>query len=107
MEVATVVVSLVPSVVVDDNKRRERSGRLDLSSVKVDGEKAQVQDGFDVQTTISKDYYTNIDAVSELFDRDLYASLDVSVRLHQSDNELGLMLDADHSEDTGAEASHA
>ncbi len=81
MDSVDAVVSLKPSVVIDDNRQRYASERLELSSVKIGGKKARVENGFDVGAGIVKSKSLVVDAESEWFDRDLYAALDVEVRV--------------------------
>ena len=73
-------VSIVPVVVLDDNMRRDGSGRIAVVSLRVDGEDvdpAVNTDGVDL--VIRKDCERVLDVTSESFNRDYYASLDVVV----------------------------
>ncbi len=76
---ADVKMSLRPTVVIDDNMRRDTSERIALESVKVDGKRAPVSNDFDVNIRIFKYKTVVVEAKSEKFDRELYASLDVEV----------------------------
>ena len=80
-------VSVVPAVVLDDNKRREKSGRISLASFRVDAEDVDLAvrsdrtdagtDGVDL--VVRKDREVVVDVTSEPFNKDYYASLDVVV----------------------------
>ena len=80
-------VSVVPAVVLDDNKRREGSVRISLASFRVDGEEVDLavlnnredtkEDSMDL--VVRKDREIVVDATSEPFNRDYYASLAVVV----------------------------
>ncbi len=78
-------VSVVPAVVLDDNRRRDGSGRIPLASFRVDGEEADLaSDGVDthadgVDLVVWKDREIVVDVTSESFNSDYYASLDVVV----------------------------
>ncbi len=68
-------------VVIDDNMRRVHSERLALASASVDGRDATPLDGFEIPARIDKIRQVEILAESAPFDRNLYASLDVSVHI--------------------------
>ena len=78
---ALALMSFRPTVVLDDNKRRESSERLQLISTTVDGNKINPGDGADIRLHISKHKVVVVEAESESFDRDLYADLEVSLRI--------------------------
>ena len=80
LDTADVITSFTPSVVIDDNLRRDPSERLGLSSVMVDGTRANVENDFDVRVGVVKGRFTVVEAASDEFDRDLYASLVLDVR---------------------------
>ena len=71
--------SLRPTIVLDDNRQRSSSERLDLSSVTIDGR--SVDHGSPIDLAVSKSTMVSVEAESERFDRDLYADLEVSLVL--------------------------
>ena len=81
MNDATALVSIKPTVVLDDNRRRDSSERLKLAHASVDDLQVSLTNGADISTGISKHYATTVKAESESFHRDLYADLEVSVRI--------------------------
>ena len=81
MDSATALVSFRPTVVLDDNRRRDSSERLGLSHVSVDDAEVSFDDDSEVFIHISKSSTVTVAAESECFDRDLYADLEVSVRI--------------------------
>jgi len=86
MENTEVVAKLIPSIVLDDNRTRDAKGKLRLDSVKVDGKRVATEDGVDVRTRISKSGWTQIEAESERFDRDLYALLELRLEVPRDAN---------------------
>ena len=78
---AVVVMSLRPTIVLDDNKQRYSSERLGLSSITVDGEEVGIDGSPDFSLSIAKASPVSVEARSEGFDRDLYADLEVSIVL--------------------------
>ena len=80
-DTADVIASLTPSIVIDDNLRRDASERLGLFSVTVDGASVEVKKDFEVRLGVVKDRITVVEAESDEFDRDLYASLVLEVRV--------------------------
>lgn len=80
LDTADVITSFTPSVVIDDNLRRDPSERLGLSSVIVNGAPANVENEFDVRVDVVKGQFTIVEAASDEFDRDLYASLVLDVQ---------------------------
>lgn len=85
MDAADVDVTLVPSLVQDDNRARDSQGRRGLAWVEVDGARVEVEDDYSVRARISKDEWTVVEAKSRGFDRDLYASLEVEVRFSDAE----------------------
>ena len=81
MENATALVSIRPSVVLDDNRRRDSSERLELAHVFVNDSEVRFDNDSEVMVHISKSSTAAVAAESESFDRDLYADLEVSVRI--------------------------
>ena len=80
----TVLVSIRPSVVLDDNKRRESSERLNLARILVDDEEIEFNGDPQVEIFISKSSFVSIAAESESFDRDLYADLEILVSMSET-----------------------
>ena len=81
MGTATTLLSIRPTVVLDDNKRRDPSERLKLASVLVDGDEVAVDDDSGIPLNISKGNAVKVEAETERFDRDLYVDLEVTVRV--------------------------
>ena len=81
LDEATAVVSFHPTVVLDDNKRRDSSERLGLAHVSVDDAEVSFDEDSEVTIPISKTNNVTVVAESESFDRDLYADLEVSVHI--------------------------
>ncbi len=81
---AIAFMSLRPTVVLDDNKRRDLSERRRLSCLTVNGSDVDIEDDSDIRLSISKKDFVTIRAESECFDRDLYADLEVSVRIPET-----------------------
>ena len=81
MENAAALLSLRPTVVLDDNKRRDSSERLSLAHVSVDDEEIRFDDDSEVIIQISKSVGVTVAAESKCFDRDLYADLEITVRI--------------------------
>ena len=102
MDMATAIVSLTPTVVLDDNLRREQSERIGLSWVKVGGRRAKVENDYDVRVEISKTADVVVEVHTEKFDRDLYASLDVAVHIPDHTRNPGLHVET-AVEDGGSE----
>ena len=75
-----VIASFTPSIVIDDNLRRDPSERLGLSSVTVDDTSTEIENDFEVRVGVVKSRFTVIKAESDEFGRDLYASLVLDVR---------------------------
>ena len=48
------VMSVYPSIVIDDNMRRERSERLHLKCVKLDGARVESSDGSEIRLDLFK-----------------------------------------------------
>ena len=81
MDDVAAVVSLRPTVVLDDNKRRDSSERLRVVHASVDDVEVNVDDDSEVTIRISKTHAVTVAAESECFDRDLFADLEVSVSI--------------------------
>lgn len=81
---APAIVSVRPTVVVDDDLRRTSSERLNLSDVVVDGDRFDIDGDSDIPLRIFKDRTSTVEIESEQFDRDMYADLEVSVRIEDS-----------------------
>ena len=86
IDTATALVSLRPSLVLDDNKRRYSSERLGLSRVSINGDEINCNGDSDIHLQISKINTATIVAESQRFDRDLYADLEVFVRIPETPN---------------------
>ena len=71
---------LRPTIVLDDNRRRDSSERLNWSSISKDGASVEIEAGAQIPLIVTKEIWTVIEAESEVFDRDLYADLQVSIR---------------------------
>ena len=84
MKDAVVEVSISPAIVLDDNKRRDSSGRLGLAFLVVDGATVDVVPGSTIQIEIAKDKTVVLEAESEAFARDLYVDLELTVRMSES-----------------------
>ncbi len=84
MDSAGVIVTLSPAIVIDDDRRRDPTERLGLSSVRVDGKSVEVVDNYDVRIEIDKSRPVVLDVQSTDFDRDLYACLDVTAYVPNS-----------------------
>ena len=83
-------VSVRLTVLLDDDLRRERSERLKLETVMVDGVKVDSFDETRVAAHISKDKATTVETESELFGREMSAELEVEVSLaEQPDGNVG------------------
>lgn len=78
------VMSVHPSIVIDDNMRRERSERLALNCVTLDGAKVEFSRDYEFHLDLFKDRAAVVEAKSERFDRELYASLDVLLHIPSS-----------------------
>ena len=76
---ADALVSITPTVLLDDDFRRERSERLQLVTVKVDGLDVDPIDQTAIAARISKSNWTTLEAKSEHFDREMSAELEVAV----------------------------
>ena len=70
-----------PMVVLDDNLRRDSSERLKLASAAVDGAEVEPDKDSAIQAHISKSRTVIVTTESEPFDRDMYADLEVQVRM--------------------------
>ena len=81
MGTATTLLSIRPTVVLDDNKRRDPSERLKLASVMVDGDEVDFDDDSGIPLNISKGNAVTVEVETERFDRDLYVDLEVTVRV--------------------------
>ena len=79
VEEAVARMSIRPTIVLDDNKQRSSSERLDLASVTIDGHRVDHDSPIDV--VVSKNTIVSVEVESERFDRDLYADLEVSLVL--------------------------
>ena len=80
-EEADAVVSIRPTVLLDDDLRREKSERLKLATVKVDGVKIDSVDETGVPARISKAKTITVEVESESFGREMSAELEVAVSL--------------------------
>ena len=80
-EEADALVSIRPTILLDDDLRREKSERLKLESVMVDGVKNDPVGETGVSVRISKNKTVTVVAASEFFDREMSAELEVSVSL--------------------------
>ena len=79
-EAVEAVVAVAPSVVLDDNMRRDGSGRLALASMLVDGADVDLavnQDG--ARVVVHKNREIVVDARSEPFSREYFARVDIEV----------------------------
>ena len=95
VETAAARMSVRPTIVLDDNKQRASSERLDLASVTIDGESVDHDSPIDL--TVSKNTMVLVETESKTFARDLYADLEVSVVLvgNGSDTTLARASDID------------
>ena len=80
---ADVLLSVRPTVVLDDNLRRDSSERLKLACATVDGAEVEPDKDSAVRARISKRRTVTVVAESEPFDRDMYADLEVLVRMSE------------------------
>lgn len=78
---ADAIVSIIPTVLLDDDFRRDRSERLKLLTVMVDGLEVDPIDQTGIATRISKGNWITVEAESEHFDREMSAELEVAVSL--------------------------
>ena len=78
---ADAIVSIIPTVLLDDDFRRDRSERLKLMTVMVDGLEVDPIDQTGIPTRISKGNWITVEAESEHFDREMSAELEVAVTL--------------------------
>ena len=78
---ADAVVSIIPTVLLDDDFRRDRSERLKLMTVMVDGLEVDPVDQTGIAARISKNNWITVKAESEHFDREMSAELEVAVSL--------------------------
>lgn len=82
-EAVDALVAVMPSVVLDDNMRRDGSGRLALASMLVDGEDVDLAGNRDgARVLVHKNRKTVIEARSEPFSREYFARLDIEVTAH-------------------------
>ena len=79
MERSDAVMTVRPTVAMDDNLVRGEA--IGLSKVAVDGEARDMDGGSDIAFEISKDRDVSVEIESAEFDRDLYADLEVSIRI--------------------------
>ena len=79
-------VSIRSTVLLDDDLRRERSERLNLVTVMVDGVSVNSVDETRVVAHISKNKVTTVEVESELFGREMSAELEVEVSLAEEPN---------------------
>ena len=84
VEEAVARMSIRPTIVLDDNKQRSSSERLDLASVTIDGHRVDHDSPIDV--VVSKNTIVSVEVESERFGRDLYADLEVSLVLTKSES---------------------
>lgn len=84
---APAIVSVRPTVVVDDDLRRTSSERLILSDVVVNGDRFDIDGDSDIPLSIYKHSSSTVEIESEEFDRDMYADLEVSVRIENSNGQ--------------------
>jgi hypothetical protein len=77
VEEAVARMSIRPTIVLDDNKQRSSSERLNLASVTIDGHRVDHDSPIDL--VVSKNTIVSVEVESERFDRDLYADLEVSL----------------------------
>ena len=78
---ADALVSIRPTVLLDDDLRREKSERLKLATVKVDGVKIDSVTEKGIPARISKVKAVTVDIESEAFGREMSAELEVAVSL--------------------------
>ena len=79
-EAVGAVVAVKPSVVLDDNLRRDGSGRLALASMLVDGEDVDLAVNHDgARVVVHKNRKIVVEARSEPFSRDYFARVDIEV----------------------------
>ena len=87
---ADAFVSIRPTVLLDDDLRREKSERLKLATVMVDGVKIDSVDETGVAARISKNRAITVEAESEHFGREMSAELEVAVSLaEEPDGHMG------------------
>ncbi len=79
-EAVSALMAVMPAVVLDDNMRRDGSGRLALASMLVDGEDADLAGSrHDAMIMVHKNRETVVDARSEPFSREYFARVDIEV----------------------------
>ena len=83
MERADAVMRVRPTVARDDNLVRDET--IGLSKAAVDGEERPIDGEFDIRFEISKDRNVSVEIESAKFGRDLYADLEVSIRIIEPD----------------------
>ena len=90
MEAVEASVSIIAAVVMDDSMRRERSGRIALASMTVDGENAGavVRKGR-ANVVVRKDEEIVIEVESSPFNREYYAHLNVVVETQPDGSAVG------------------
>ena len=86
MDDAVALMSLRPLAVMDDDKKRDSSSLLGLAWVTVDGEEI-TQDGVSpFRLNVSKQQTATVEAESNVFHRDIYADLEVVLRIAAQEN---------------------
>ena len=71
--------SIYPIITLDDDRRREKSERLELVHATLDNDLVSIEQGHSVALTLSKSSTTEVTVESAWFDRALYASIDVQM----------------------------
>lgn len=83
MERADAAMTVRPTVAMDDNLVRGET--IGLSKVTVDGAERAARGGSDIEFEISKSQTVAVEIESDKFGRDLYADLQVSIRIIESE----------------------
>ena len=80
-ESAEADVTFTPVILLDDDKRRDPDGYLSIDSASVNDQNVDVDAGNTIRVKPSRQSMTVVQARTEKFARELYASVDVSVNL--------------------------
>ena len=83
---ANATLTIEPYLTIDDDNKRDSQSVLSLQEVKIDGEPIECDENR-IPTTIRKGMNTNIEIVSGDFPRDLYAGLDVDVKVDEFESD--------------------
>ena len=81
---AKATMTIEPYLAMDDDIKRDSQGILKLDDVSLDREHLKHSDNC-IQITLSKHEATSVEVTSETFPRDLYAGLDVDVKIDRFD----------------------